>query len=198
MKITVARGFSLIELLVALAIFSTMAAISYAGLSAVTRSYSAVDERERELAALGRSLTGIERDLRSVARRSIRDGDGQVLPALLAGDGRIELSTHGRGRGGGLGLGLVERVAWWHADSGLRRARWPVLDRTAATRPDQRLLLDQVQALRWRFLTADGRWLERWPAPASTDVDELPRAVELVLRHDRLGEIRRLIELPDS
>ena len=193
------HGFSLIELLVALAIFSTMAAISYVGLSAVADSYTALDARERDLAELGRSLAAIERDLRGVARRDIRDSGGAPLPALFSGDDALELSTHGRGRTNARDLGLVERVAYLRDEGNLQRLRWPVLDRAAGTRPDRRPILADVEALRWRFLASDGRWLERWPPPPGVaDAGQLPRAVEFVLVHARLGEVRRLVELPET
>lgn len=193
------QAFSLIELLVALAIFSTMAAISYAGLSAVTSTYTALDARERDLAALGRSLAVIERDLRGVARRPVRDVGGAPIVAMIAAADGLELSTHGRGRGDGQALGLIERIAYLRADGDLQRMRWPVLDRAAGTRPDRRPILADVDAVRWRFLGSDGRWQESWPPEgAGALADELPRAVEFVLDHARLGEVRRLVELPDS
>jgi general secretion pathway protein J len=149
-----ARGHSLIELLVALVIFATMAAIAYAGLSAVSRSRAALDERERQLGELGRSLAAIDRDLRSVARRPVLDGEG------------------------------------------VKRLRWPTLDRAEGSRPDVRLLLADASALRWRFLDGQGRWLRQWPPPGD-DGRTLPRAVEFVVVHPVLGEVLRVVELPD-
>lgn len=191
-----ARGHSLIELLVALVIFATMAAIAYAGLSAVTRSRAALDERERQLGELGRSLAAIDRDLRSVARRPVRDSDGRRLPVLMSQGETLELSSHGRGRAAGTDLGLLERVGWLLDGEGVKRLRWPTLDRAEGTRPDVRLLLADASALRWRFLDGQGRWLRQWPPPGD-DGRTLPRAVEFVVVHPVLGEVLRVVELPD-
>jgi general secretion pathway protein J len=192
-----ARGHSLIELLVALVIFATMAAIAYAGLSAVTRSRATLDERERQLAELGRSLAAIERDLRSVARRSVRAADGRSLPMLMSEGEALELSSHGRGRAAGADLGLIERVGWLRDGEGVKRLRWPTLDRAEGSRPDLRPMLADATALRWRFLDAQGRWLRQWP-PQGDAGQALPRAVEFALVHPALGEVLRVVELPDA
>ena len=189
------RGFTLIELLVALAIFATMARIAYAGLDAVSRSHAALTERESELAALGRGLTVLERDLRSLAQRPIRDGQGQSLPPLLAQTQSLELSSYGPGRAAGADLGQIERIAYARDGNGLLRSRWPVLDRARSTVPDRRLLIPGVEAVRWRFLDEAGDWHDVWPAPLAADAGQTPRALELQLRHANLGQIRRLVEL---
>lgn len=189
-------GFSLIELLVALVIFSTMAAIAYAGLSAVTRSHAALDARERALSALGRTLTVIERDLRGIAPRPVRDGNGATLPAMGGQVDLLELSAYGRGRTAGGDLGLIERVAYQRDGEGLHRLRWRVLDRTASTVPDRRVLIPDVEALRLRFMDANRRWHPQWPVPGDGAVESMPVAVEITLVTTSLGEVRRLVELP--
>lgn len=196
-----ASGFTLVELLVALVIFSTMAAIAYSGLGAVTRSHETLDARERTLAALGRSLALIERDLRSVAARPVRDRDGRRVPALAGSADAVELSTYGRGRAAGGDLGLVERVGYVRDGDGLRRHRWRVLDQAAGTRPESRPLLPGAEQLRLRYLAADGRWHGQWPPATggeSIAPEALPRAVECVIALPVYGEVRRLIELPEA
>jgi general secretion pathway protein J len=189
------RGFSLIELLVALVIFATMAAIAYAGLGSITRARAALDEREGLYEALGRTLALIERDLRAVAVRPTRNSDGAMLPALFGQSDALELSVFGPGRRLGADLGLVERIGYLRNEDGVQRLRWPVLDRTPSTQPDRRVLLPAVERLRWRYLASDGRWHDRWPLPGSPP-ESLPVAIECTFLHPSLGEIRRLIELP--
>lgn len=190
------RGFTLIELLVALVIFSTMAVIAYSGLSSVTSTYERLSERERVLADLGRSLALIERDLRSLAPRRAWAGNAP-LPPLFGQGQMLELSAYGRGRALGPDLGLVERVGYIADGEALHRQQWPVLDRLPATQPDQRRLLANVERVRWRYLDWNGRWQDQWPVPGAADVDGWPRAVEVVLVHEDLGELRRLVELPE-
>lgn len=190
-----AGGFTLIELLVALVIFATMAGIAYTGLDAVSRSHAVLSAHEDELAALGRGLAVLERDLRSLAPRPIRDSQGQPLPALLAQAQYLELSSFGPGRAAGADLGLIGRHAYARDSSGLWRLRWPVLDRAQGTVPDRRLLIPGIEAAHWRFLDDAGQWHDVWPPPVTADSWQAPRAVEIQLRHSRLGGLRRLVEL---
>lgn len=190
-------GFTLVELLVALVIFSTMAVIAYSGLSAVTTTHERLSEREATLADIGRALSLIERDLRSLAPRRVWAANAP-LPPLSAQGPMLEVSTFGRGRVLGPDLGLVERIGYLSDGDALYRQRWPAPDRLPATRPDQQRLLAEVEQLRWRFLDLQGRWQDRWPVPGAADADAWPRAVEFVLVHARLGELRRLVELPEA
>lgn len=195
---SVVSGFTLIELLVALVIFATMAAIAYAGLDSVTRAHAALDAREQNLAALGRAFILIERDLRAAAWRPVRDGEGLDLPALFGQAEFVELSVYGRGRSVGIDLGMIERVGYMRNEDGLHRLRWPVLDRVRTTMPDRRLLLADAEQLRWRYLAVDGRWHAQWPPPSGASPMAVPAAVEFTLTHPALGEIHRLIELPQG
>lgn len=194
-----ARGFTLVELLVALAVFAAMAAIAQAALTAVVSTRTALDQRGAAVDAAARTLAMIERDLRAVVARPVRADLGVRLPALVAGEGGLELSTLGRGGAGDPGAARLERIGYRLGQGRLERLRWPAPDRADGTRPDSAPLLDGVVALRWRFLAFDGRWHPRWP-PAGADqaVASLPRAAELTLEHERLGRLQRLVELPEQ
>lgn len=190
------RGFTLIELLVALVIFSTMAVIAWSGLSAITGTHERLTSREAMLADVGRAFTLMERDLRSLAPRRVWAGN-VPLPPLFGQGPMLELSTFGRGRALGPDLGLVDRVGYLGDGEALYRQRWPAPDRLPGVQPDQRPLLSNVERLHWRYLDWNGRWQDRWPVPGAAAADEWPRAVEIVLVHGELGELRRVIELPE-
>lgn len=195
-----APGFTLVELLVALAVFAAMAAIAQAALSAVVAVRVALDQRSGEVDALARTLATIERDLRAVVARPVRIDRENRLPALLAGEGGLELSTLGRGGAGDATAARLERVAYALTGDRLERLRWPVPDRADGTRPDRAPMLEGVLALRSRYLAVDGRWHDRWP-PAGAGAGAavpLPRAAEITLEHARLGRLLRLVELPEA
>lgn len=194
-----AHGFTLVELLVALAVFAAMAAIAQAALTAVVQARAALDLRGAAVDATARALAMIERDLRAVMARPVRADLGARLPALLAGEGGLELSTLGRGGAGDASTARLERIAYRLGEGRLERLRWPAPDRADGTRPERAPLLDGVVALRWRFLAFDGRWHPRWPpAGAGQPLSALPRAAELILEHERLGRLQRLVELPEQ
>lgn len=191
------RAFTLVEMLVAIAIFALASALAYGGLSALTRAGSQLQVGNERLGRLQFAIGLIERDLRGAAPRAIRDGYGAPLPPLLGARERIELSRQGHANTLALPRAGIERIGYRLEGEVLQRERYAVLDRTPGTRPDSDALLDRVQALEWRYLAADGRELAQWPPPrANTDV--APRAVLLSLRLEDYGEIRRVFELPEE
>ncbi len=201
------RGMSLLELLVAVAIFAIVAALAWGGLDALARQRAVLDARIAETDALQRAIGQLGRDLQQAAPRPARGGDGRVLPALLGDGDGLELSVLRPPAGWSGGSG-VERVAWRCGPDGLTRARGPLAPRPGAPAPEALPAIAGAGACRWRFLDAAGRALPAWP-PREAAPDALPRAVELRLRlpgpeADAGGraaegpEIRRVFELPDA
>ena len=79
---SLSHGFTLVEMLVAVAIFALASALAYGGLSALTRARSQLEQQNERLGRLQFAIGLIERDLRSAAPRAVRDNYGAPLPAL--------------------------------------------------------------------------------------------------------------------
>jgi general secretion pathway protein J len=190
------RGFSLIELLVAVAVFAVAAALSWAGLAAVTRTHERLSAEQDAFAAVQRSVDLLSRDLGSAVIRPVRDANGGALPALVGDDAHVEFTRIGYAGAPDTAQSALERVAWRLDGHALTRARWPVLDRAPDTAPMTRKLDEHVDGLLLRYFDHAGRWQSSWPAPSDADPAPLPRAVEFRIRFADLGEVRRVIELP--
>jgi len=191
-------GFALLELLVALAIFAVIAAVAYRGIASVTQARENIAAHALRLKEVQLAVAMMERDLRQAAARPIRGAYGEVLPALVGARSQLELSCYGFGSAYNEKRSLLDRIGYAHGGGELARLSYPVLDRAPQTQVARRPLLDGVQAMRLRYLDPANRWLESWPPVDRTaDPQALPRAVELVLRLDDYGEIRRVVELVD-
>lgn len=189
-------GFTLLEVVVAVAIFAVVAALAWGGLDRIARAKQVIDEQSRQLLALQQAIGQLERDLRQAAPRPVRDGSGLELPALLGGGDGIELTRYVGGGGWDRQAPALERVGWRCAEGRLQRLRWVVLDRTATTQVDVEDRVEGVGQCRWRFLTG-GVVLERWPMSGDAEPPErLPAGVELRFELDGEGEYRRVLELP--
>ncbi|MBO9663878.1 type II secretion system minor pseudopilin GspJ [Dokdonella sp.] len=199
-------GFSLIELLVALAVFAALAAAAYGGLAQLARTRGALAAQQDRLAAVTRAVAAVERDLRQAVSRSVLgSGRNDVLPALSGVSGGVELTRLGYANPRAESRSHLERVAYALDGAALRRLRYAVLDRAPDTVPATTVLLDRVDELRLRYLGCDGTWREAWPSSqpptCGRQIDRtelLPRAVEFRFVLPDLGEIRRLVELPSS
>ena len=198
------RGFSLVELLVALAVFAALAAAAYGGLAEIARVRGALAERQDRFAAVVRAVSTFERDLRQAVSRPVRGNGREELPALAGATDRIELTRLGFANPRAEPRSNLERVAYTVDTRRLMRGRYPVLDRAPGTTPTATLLFDGVDALRLRYLGTDGVWRDMWPpadtgAAAGTQVNQLlPRAIEFRIDVAGTGELRRIVELPSA
>ncbi|PIE83404.1 MAG: type II secretion system protein GspJ [Candidatus Contendobacter odensis] len=202
---TAPYGFTLLELLVALAVFAIMAIAAYSGLRHVLFTHAAIETENRQLAILQLAVFRLEQDIQQSLARSIRDEYGERQPALQGGGlNNVTLTLTRTGWDNPLGQhrSNLQRVAYQLTGKQLWRLHWPVLDRGSLIEPSQTLLLDQVLEFRVRFLAQTGNaWRSDWPPPAASDTaqiapDRLPRAVELTLILEDWGEITRLLLLP--
>ncbi len=197
------RGFTLLELLVALAVFSIMAIAAYSGLRNVLYTRAAVEEQNRRLTSVQLALYRLEQDIEQAVPRGIRDEYGEPQGALLGGAlavDRLILTRAGWDNPLGQPRATLQRIAYRLRDGRLWRLYWPVLDRGGLIEPRETLLLDRVRDFKARFLDQDD-WRDDWPPPVSDDEtkpdpDRLPRAVEISLTLEDWGEITRLLPLP--
>lgn len=194
------RGFTLIEVLVALGIFGIMSVLSYQALGQSLSNAALLTDRMERLQSIQRSMNMLGRDLMQVVPRPVRDilGDGQI-PAIrttLGTEFALEITRGGWPNPAGLPRGTLQRVAWRIEDGELLRYHWTVLDPTLANDPVITQMLDDVDSLLFRYRTHGGEWTEQWPPSGSQGAARLrPQIVEVVLTLPDEGEIRRFFEV---
>jgi general secretion pathway protein J len=159
-------GFTLLELLISLAIFTVLATMAYAALNSVLGARKQVEAKSARLAELQTALMVLERDVEQAAPRGIRDEFGDNQPALQGGGvGTMVLALTREGWRNPLGLARsnLQRVAYQFNNKQLIRQSWSILDRASNTEPYNEVLLDEVTAVEVRFLGQDGQWSAYWP-----------------------------------
>lgn len=198
-----ARGFTLLELLVAIAIFAIVGALALTGYTQLQRQSEIVEQRLARTRDVQRAVQLIANDVEQVEPRPIREPIGEtVLPAVSAGlDPSYSLSftRAGYSNTAGLQRPTVQRVGYRIENGELWRDSWPVLDRTIAVEPVKRRLLTGVRTVTFRFMDMNRNWVDRWPdaqVPGPAGARSRPAAVEVVIELEDWGEVRRLLEVP--
>ncbi|HEY8010615.1 MAG TPA: type II secretion system minor pseudopilin GspJ [Rudaea sp.] len=199
-KYKLAYGFSLIELLVAVAIFAAMAAMAWGGLSSIVRTRADLVREQDDFRALMRAVALFDRDLRQAVVRSVRSNYGTAtVPAFIGAADRMEFTRLGFANPQAELRSNLQRVLYQLDGDKLERGVYAVLDRAPGTQPQMTVLRDKVGAFRLRYLDAQQRWVAAWPEPNGNAADgtsaALPRAVEVHLETAGYGEITRVIEL---
>jgi len=195
------RGFTLLELLVAIAIFAVVSTLALTGYTQLQQQSEYAEQRLNRLREVQRAVQTLCQDLEQLEPRPVRQplGDGQ-MPALQVTDTldyRLQLTRAGWSNTAGLPRPTLQRVGYRLDDNQLWRDHWPVLDRTLVVEPVKQRMLDGVRSITFRFLTANRDWVDRWPAQqvgGRTDRSR-PAAIEVVLELEDWGEIRRLVEI---
>jgi general secretion pathway protein J len=191
----VKSGFSLIELLVALAVFSIMSALAYGGLSSIARARTELARQEDAFGDLIRAVGVLDRDLREATARPVRGNFGQPLPAFAGTADHLEFTRLGFANPQAEPRSNLERVLYELDAGSLKRGRFAVLDRAPTTAPIVADLKVRAEDFRLRYMDSSNRWLDAWPPPQTTDVTLLPRAVQWRLRTHDDGEIEGTVEL---
>lgn len=196
------RGFTLIEVLVALAIFGIMSAMAYQALGQSLSNADLLRERMERIQGVQRSMSMLGRDLMQTSPRPVRDilGDG-LIPSIrtsLSTEFALELTRGGWPNPAGLPRGTLQRVAYRIEEGELLRYHWTVLDPTVANEPVITALMEDIDGILFRYRTHGGEWLEQWPPVGAqgAGLERLrPQAVEVVLTLPDEGEIRRFFEV---
>ena len=197
-------GFTLVELLVALAIFAVIAIMAYGGLSTVLQVHSHLEQQGTQLAQLQIAFTWLERDLEQIVSRSIRDEYGEKQPAIQGNLQQLELTRAGWRNPAQQPRSTLQRVAYHLEDNSLWRSYWQVLDRAQDSRPLQVDLLSNLTEFKLRYLDSHLQWHEQWPpseiletppTEIQNQIQPTLKAIEVTVTVVGWGQLTRLFRV---
>ena len=203
------RGFTLIELMVALTITAIIMVIAYGGLRTITINEDHSRAADKRLRQVQLAMSIMQQDFAQLEPRPVRDGLGGVQPPLLAGPQNVPPIIFTRG-GWSNPLGLTrsteQRVAYSLQDGKLMRSWWPELDGQAQVIPAKEALLEGVDSVKIQYMDATSKTFQDvWPptqssggsagAAAPTANSPLPIAVSITLTLKDMGDVTRIVEV---
>ncbi|MGD8118513.1 type II secretion system minor pseudopilin GspJ [Vibrio sp. TRT 29B02] len=189
------HGFTLIEVLVAIAIFASLSIGAYQVLNQVQRSNELSLERSERLKTLQRTLVFMDNDFRQMALRQSRtNGEEPSLELIHWQDYLLDSDAKGVMfvRSGWhnpqqqFPRGEVSKVGYRLKEGELQRVWWRYVDTPVGQEGIVMPLIDKVDSFDLRFYDGN-QWLERWETNYT-----LPKAVLVKLVFEDYGAIERI------
>ena len=205
------RGFTLIEVVIAMFIAAIMFAIGYGAINQALRDRDSLNVSQERVTEIQRGMRVIAQDFAQAVARAARDtsGTGQLMPAMIANgssDIIVTFTRAGWGNPAGIQRPSEQRVRYRFFDGDLVREHWLSVDPALNTEPRQRTLLTKVTAVEIRFLDPVSRqWRTDLPSGGATgqvppnSVSLLltrPLAIEFTVVLEDWGRVTRLFEIP--
>jgi general secretion pathway protein J len=197
------KGFSLIEILVAVAILSVVSVMAFTGLRAMLTARDQTTHVAAELTALQNAISTIERDFEQAANRPIRDQYGDSEAALRTSEeNEIIFTRGGYPNPANIRRSALLRVSYHFEEGVLYRSTWSVLDGARENQKRTRPLLSNLESFHFRFLDQGDKWSKEWPPERpherkeQVDLDLLPRALELELELTEDEKMTFLFRIP--
>jgi general secretion pathway protein J len=196
----ICRGFTLIEILIALMIFAVISVLAYRATSALTGGEQRLTEEASHWRAIEQVFTRLEADVRQSLPRPLTEGRRTLPPwtGQREPQRRVELQFARAAPGLPTTVATAhgQRMAyvWQKNERGgaLELLYWPAFDNAPNTAPQRYLLLDGIALFQVNYLTKSGEWIDEWPRFGEA---VMPRAMRVQLAAADGAVIERLFVL---
>jgi general secretion pathway protein J len=195
------KGFTLLELLVAVAIFALLGVGSYRLLATTIATRDAAQKHDAALMQLQKAMSTLNRDISQAIARPVRNEYGDVVAAVILKNNTLDLTRAGWPNPLQQARSQLQRIHYELNTKGeLVRFSWSQLDRERGAKPQQSILLKNIDTMQMKVYSFNGGLVQEWPVLQSQTANnaalsELPRAIEIVVNVKPWGEIRRYFRL---
>jgi general secretion pathway protein J len=205
------KGFTLLEIMIALFVFAIVASISLMSMKNVIETQRVIENHVVAMNKMQFAMIIMQRDITQVIDRSIIDQSNQQLPSLTGNSNYFEFTRSGYINPMAISdRSELQRVAYFFKNKQLVRMSWAHLDRTKNTPAIQKILLDNINDIHFRYLDYKNVFQNQWPPPSNAisinksqqqpptqqQLPSVPKAVEVLFRFNQLGQLDRLFVVP--
>ncbi|GAA0791277.1 MULTISPECIES: type II secretion system minor pseudopilin GspJ [Pseudomonadati] len=192
------KGFTLLEMLIAIAIFAMIGLAANSVLSTVMKNDEVTKTFSVRLKALQQGFGAIERDLGQMVARTLRGLDGERSSSYFqAGDNMLDSETEALvfyrlgwlNPDGILPRGSLQSVAYVVQGGRLERWYYPYPEPASGEEPLKTLIIENVLSVEYSFYIND-KWERK------TDGTQMPKGIAIEIEIDGLGKIQRQFLLP--
>ncbi len=193
-----AKGFSLTEILISLAILGIFGLVAMQVFNTVQGTMKSNEKQINRLREVQLAVRQIEDDIQHLVFRERRNEFGDKV-ALLRGktsasDSFIEFTRTGWRNPAKLARSNLQHLVYKLDEDRLIRNHWLYVDNAQEDQELKRPILSQVEEVKFEFLEEDDDWIKEWEAEEN-NLTDLPKAIRVTLILKDLGEIFRIFPI---
>lgn len=191
-------GFTLLEMLIAIAIFALLGLAANTVLSTVLKNDTVTREFAGKLKAMQQGFGVIERDLNQMVARTPRllEG-GRGTTVFQTGDNMLDSESESLvffrlgwlNPDGLLPRGSLQSVAYVVIEGNLERWYYPYPEPEIGAEPIKTIVMKKVISVEYAFFS-DDKWERK------TDATKLPKAIAMEIEFEDIGKVQRKFLLP--
>lgn len=185
------QGFTLLEILIALFVFTLLSLMLVGALHSVITAASQTEKNAERLRSVQLVLLMMSRDIEQAVDRSVLNTQGGLEPAFIGSPEHFSLTHLGYASESSAFLhSSLQRSGYeWH-DHILWRKTWDVLDEAPQSQPHSRQLLSDVDKISFEYLDHNNHFHHDWPVAAQKE--SLPKAIKINLTLSTWGKLSQL------
>jgi general secretion pathway protein J len=186
------RGFTLLEILIALFIFTIISLMLAGGLRIVIDTQSTTEKHAEQLRQLQIAFLLLSRDITQIVNRPIVNSHGREERPVVGESAQFAFTHMGLANStSSIARSSMERTRYeWH-DHALWRTSWPALDQAPETISHSRKILSNVDDMKIDYLDNGHAFRQQWPI-AGEAKQVLPRAIKITLTITDAGSVSQL------
>jgi len=196
-------GFTLLEILIALLIFSILAMISIMAMRSAIVNYQHVRQHLQRWQRIANVHLLFQNDFSQIVDRNITTGQDSVEPAVTSmnhngiaftRDGDLHPFSHQR-------HSSLIRVAYLLKKHTLYRITWPRLDRWPQSKTTRTAILHHVKHMQLQYVDNHNQFSNAWPyamgsnALSTNNHSDLPKAINVIITLPTQGHIHWLFPI---
>ena len=195
-------GYTLIEIMVALAVFAILSTITASAMYHAFNTRARVDVQANQLNTLQLALTLLSRDTEQVIERAVHGDEMRVFPPFVGQPGYLEFTRGGLVNPNGIETrSTLKRVAYLCKNKKLIRRSWESLDTPHRDKYQDKIILKKLDTCKFAYLASNHQILPEWREYAmqqNQKKETLPLAIQLTLTIHSWGNMSLLFALPEA
>ncbi|MCX7117545.1 MAG: GspJ family T2SS minor pseudopilin variant LspJ [Legionellales bacterium] len=196
------QGYTLIEIMIALAVFALISAITASAMFHAFDTRGRVNEQANQLNALQLGLSMLSHDIEQMIERPIHGDEMHVFPPFIGQSHYVEFSSGGSVNPNGILIkSTLKRVGYLCQNKQLIRRRWDTLDTPHRNLYHDKVLFDHLLVCQFSYLASNHQTLQEWHEYAvqqNQKKETLPQAVQISLTPTHWGNMNLLFAIPEA